>query len=84
MDHVGVLKETDHVKNRIDFANIGQKLVAKSFTLSRPFHETGDIHKAAGCRNGFLGLEEFGQAGQARIRHCHDANIRLNCRKRVI
>ena len=31
--------------DRVDFADVGQKLVAQAFALAGPFHQAGDVDK---------------------------------------
>ncbi len=51
MGDVGILEAAHHVRHRVDFANVGQKLVAEAFALRGTAHETSDVHERQLRRN---------------------------------
>ena len=46
MDDVAAFKAADDVQNRVNLADVRQKLVAQPFTRAGPAHDAGDIDDA--------------------------------------
>ena len=40
---VGVLEAADDLDDRVDFADVGEELVAEPFALARALHQAGDV-----------------------------------------
>lgn len=77
-------KTPDDMHNGVGLADVLQELVAKAFTLRRALHESGDIHELHHRRHRALGLHDFRQACQARVRHLHHADIRFDRAERIV
>ena len=45
MDHIVVVKTTDHMDDRVHFPDVGQKFVAKPLPLAGPLNQPGNIHE---------------------------------------
>ncbi len=78
MGDVVVLEAAQHMHDGIDFADIGEELVAEAFTLRRAAHEAGDIDEGDAGRDDFLGLGDVGELLHARIGHGDFAGVRLD------
>ena len=81
---VAALETTHDLHDRVDFADVTEKLVAEAFTRARAFHETGDIDELDRGRNNFLRVRQFRKVFQSRIGHSDDAEIRIDRAKRII
>ena len=55
MNDVRVFETTAHLENRIDFANVAQKLIAETLTFTGPFDDAGDIDELERRGDEFLG-----------------------------
>ena len=61
MDNVAVLKTANDVHDRIHFADIAQKLVAKAFALRSTFYQTCDVYKLDHSRRYLFGMIQISQ-----------------------
>lgn len=84
MGDVVVFKTAQHVCDGIDFANVGQELVAEAFALGGAAHEPGDVDKGDARRNDFLGPCDLTDCIEARIRNGNFARIRLDGAERIV
>ena len=84
MGDVIIFKTAQHMGNRVAFADIGQELIAKAFTLAGTFYQTRDIHKGHPRRNDLFGTGNRRQLVQPRIRHGHVADIGFYRAKREV
>ncbi len=75
MMNVGILKASDDLNNRINFPDMGKKLVAETFTLAGALDQACDIHKFESGRNNLLRPGKFCQHIQSRVRHRYHAHI---------
>ena len=60
MGDVAILEAAQHMDDRVDFADVGEELVAEPFALRRAAHQAGDVDEAE------LSLDDLGGAGDAR------------------
>ena len=79
MGHALALEAPDHMGDRVDLADLAEEPVAQSFTFVGVLDETGDIDELDGRGGDFLGLDQIGKRGEARVGHRHDADVRLDC-----
>jgi len=84
VDHVVVFKTTHHVHDRVDLADVGQKLVAQALPLAGAFHQAGDIDKLHLGGDDLLAAAHVGEQLQAGIWHRHDARIGLDRAERIV
>ena len=84
MDDVVILEATNDMNNGVHFTNIGQELVAESFTLTRSLDQAGDIDKLHPCGNGVGAFAQIRQLLQPPIRNGHGADIRFDGAEREI
>src|SRR6478736_2483696 len=82
--HVLVLEAAHHMSHRVDFANVRQELVAQAFTLGRAAHQAGNVHEANAGQDLLVGVVHLGERTDALVRHCHDADVRLDRAEREI
>ena len=54
MMNVAVLEAANDLNDRINFANVTEKLIAETFTRARAFDETRDINEFNRGRHNFL------------------------------
>jgi len=54
MMNIAVFETAHHLHDGIDFANVMQKLITEPFPRTRPFDQTGDVHKLDRRRRDFL------------------------------
>ena len=66
--HIRVGKAAHYLHDRVDFADVTEKLVAESFARARAFHQTGDIHELDRGRHNFLRTRHFTELFQTRTR----------------
>jgi hypothetical protein len=43
MHNIRSLETSDDMEERIDFADVPEKLIAEAFPLARPFDQTGNV-----------------------------------------
>jgi hypothetical protein len=84
MGDVAIDKTADDVGDGVAFADVGQKLVAKTLALGGAAHQTGDVDKSQAGRDDFLGAGDFGQDFQARVGHGDVADIGLDGAERIV
>ena len=84
MGDVAIFKTAQHMSNRIDLTNIGEKLIAQPFAFGRTAHQTGNIDKAQAGGNAIGRLGNIGQLIKPFIRHGNITNIRFNGAERKI
>ena len=84
MDDVGIAKAAGNMGNSVCFANVSQKLVAQPFTLGRAFDEACDIDESHVSWDQLVGRDVFLDLRHARIRHFHDARIRIDRTERIV
>ncbi len=75
---VVVLEAAQHMHDGVDFADVGEELVAEAFTLRCAAHEAGDVDEGDAGRDDFLGAGDRRQLLHARIRHGDFAGVRLD------
>ena len=56
MVHVLVLEAAHHLDDRVDLADVGQKLVAEPLALARPLDQPGDVDELDRRRDHHVGL----------------------------
>ncbi len=81
---VVVFEKSDDFRDRVRFADIGEELIAETFTFGCPFHQASDIDELHDGRYGFYRSRHLGKRIKAVIRHSDDADGWVDCRKRVI
>jgi len=57
--------------DRICFANVSEKLIAKTLTLVGTCHKTCNVHKFSDCIEDFFAARLLRQLGQTLILHLH-------------
>ncbi len=81
--HVVVFECAKHVDNGIDFANVGEKLVAQSFTFAGAFHQATNVHHLHRCVHNIFGLRHLGQLKKAMVGHFGHPNVWVLGGKRI-
>ena len=84
MNDVGVLEAAHHVGDRIGFTNIGEELVAQTFTLGSASDQAGDVHEFHGGRENTLRFDDLGEFVQPWIGHRDQSRVRFNGAEREI
>jgi hypothetical protein len=64
-----IFKATNDLDHCVRFSNVGEKLVAQTFTLRSPAHETSDVEKLNRRRHDLLGFNESCEWFQTFVRH---------------
>ena len=72
------------MEQRVDFADVPEKLIAEAFALARPFNQTGNVANFKRAVRRLLLLEKIGQDSESRIRHQGDAGVGIDGRKGII
>ncbi len=75
---VRVLEAARDLHDRVDLADVRQELVAEPLALVRAAHEARDVDEVDRGRHDALGVHHGVERGEARIRHGHDADVRLD------
>ncbi len=65
MDHIAILETAQDMGDGIDFADVGEKLVAKALALGGALDQTGDVHEGHPGRDRLLGFRDFRQLFKA-------------------
>ncbi len=78
MGDIVVFKAAQHVYDGIDFANVGEELVAETLALRCAANQTGNIDEGDAGRDDFLRAGDVGKDFHARIGHRHFAGIRFD------
>ena len=81
---VVVLEAAHHVRDRVRLADVRQELVAEPLALRGARDEPGDVDELDRGRQDLLGLRDVGERLQARIRHRHDADVRIDRAERIV
>ena len=84
VDDVVVFETAHDVADSFGFADVGQKLVAQTFTFRRAFYQARDIDEFHRGRQNALRFDDFSQFVQTRIGHRHDTGVRLNGTEREV
>jgi hypothetical protein len=84
MGDVGVFKAPHHMRDRVDFADGGEKLVAEAFALRGATHQACDVDEGQPRRDDLRGLGDIRQLVEPGIRHRDLADIRLDGAERII
>ena len=84
MGDIAIFKTAQNMGDRINFANIAEKLVAEPFALGSTAHQSGNIDETQARRHTLGGACNICQRVKARFGHGNIANIRLNGAKRKI
>src|SRR5260221_371369 len=84
MGDVGILKAAHHMRDRIDLADGGEKLVAEALALRGAAHQARDIDKGQPRRNDLAGFGDLRELVEPGIRHRDLSDIRLDGAERII
>ena len=84
MGNIFVFKAAHHFHDGRAFTDIGQELVAQSFALARPSHQTGNVDEVHRGVNGLGGSDQLGQGVYTGIRHRHRSLVRLDGAEGII
>src|SRR5690349_8214380 len=82
--NVRVFKAANDFDNRVDFANVTEKLISQTLAGARAFDQAGDIDKLDRRRRDFFRARNRGDLFQSRVRHGHHADIGVNRAERII
>jgi len=84
VNHIAVIKATQHMQNGVGFPDVGEKLVSKPLSLTCSFDQSGDIHDVNSRRDNALRFAHVSENFQPFIRHVSGAQVRLDCAEREI
>lgn len=84
MGDVAVFEAAQHMHDGIDFANVGEELVAQAFALRRAAHQAGNIDEGDACRDQLFRLGDLGKLLHTRIGNRHFTGVRLDRAERII
>jgi hypothetical protein len=84
MMHVGIFEAADDLNDGVDFADMGEKLVAQPFTLACAPDQTGDVDEFDDRRNDDIGLDHLLQHLEPRIGHGDHADVGIDGAKGII
>src|SRR6266516_2850067 len=84
MSNVGIDEAAHHMRDGVDLANMGEKLVAETFAFGGAAHEARDIDEGEPRGLDLGGLRELCQHVEAWIGHHHLAHVRLDRAERII
>ena len=84
MDDVAILEEPHHVRDRVDVADVAEKLIAEPLSLARAFHKSGDVDELQRGGDDSSGLLQFGEHPEPLIRNRHDSGVRLDRAERKV
>ncbi|KPX26538.1 hypothetical protein ALQ28_05001 [Pseudomonas syringae pv. delphinii] len=78
VNYVLVFEAAHYVGDGIGLADIGEKLVAQAFAFRGACHEAGDVDELHGGWQDTFRVDDGRQGSQTRVRHRHDAGVRLD------
>ena len=78
MDDIAVVKATQYVQDGVGLADVGQELVAETFTLAGALHQAGDVDYVDRGRDGAFRHAELRQGLQPLVGHVGGAEVRLD------
>jgi hypothetical protein len=84
VDDVVVVMGAHDVDDGVDFADVGQELVAQALALAGAAHEAGDVVEVDGVVHDVRGADRLRHAVEAVVDHRHDGHVRLDGRERVV
>ena len=84
MGHVVIVETAQHISDGVDFADVGEKLIAQPFALGRAFDEAGNVHEGETRRQDLRGFGDGGDAVETLVGHRHVADIGLDGAKRIV
>ena len=84
MGDVAVLETAQHVDDGVDFADIGEELVAETLAFRGAADEAGDIDEFQAGRDDLDRLADLRQHVQTRVRHADATDVRLDRAERII
>ncbi len=70
--------------DRFGFTDVGQELVAQTFTLGCAFYQARDVHELHGGWQNALRLHDFRELVQTRIGHRNNTGVRLDGTEREV
>ena len=82
--HIVIVETTQHMRNRIAFADVSQELVSQTFAFRCTFYQTSNIYERHTCWDDCFGTSDCGQNIQAFIGHGDFACVGFNRTKREI
>ncbi len=84
MDDVAGGEAAHDMSDRIDLADMPEKLVAEPLSTRRTAHQTGDVDKFELGRDDFRRFRQIGTDGQPLVRHRDPPDIGLDRTERVV
>jgi len=81
---VTILETANDLDDGVDFADMGQELVAESLTRAGALDQSGDVDEFENGRNEFLRFGNAGQHGQSLVGHGDDAAVGLDGAERIV
>ena len=84
VDNIFVVEASNHVKDRIDFADIGQEFVSQPFAFRCTLDEARDVYNFADRGNHRIGVDELMDDLQARVWNRNDTNIWIDGAERIV
>ncbi len=84
MGDVVVLETAHDMRDRVAFADVGEKLVAEPLALRSAAHQPGDVDEGEARRNDLLRARDARQRLQPRVGHRDVADVRLDGAEGVV
>jgi hypothetical protein len=84
VQNIFIFETTNHLCNRIGFANMPEKLVTETLAFRGTGNQPGDIDKLHCRRNYFFWLDDFGKLLQSRIRNLDYSDIWIDRAKGIV
>ena len=81
--HVVIFEGTQHIHNGIDFTNVGEELVAETFTLAGAFNEAANVNHLDSGMHDALCLRHLSQLEEASVGNLGHANVGVLCGKGI-
>ena len=82
--HIGMLETAHHMRDRIDFADVGEELITETFALRRAAHQAGNVNERQSRRHDLYRLGELGKFIEPRIGNRHLAHVGLDGAERIV
>jgi hypothetical protein len=84
VNHVAVYEATNYLSDCVCFTDVGQELVAQTFTNRCATHDTGDVNERHRSRQQTLRSIHVGETLQARVWKVDDTDVRFDSCERVV
>src|SRR3990172_2961032 len=82
VNNIRVVETTDDMGNRVDVADVGEKLISKPFSFAGTLHKAGNVNELDGRWDDFWRSIDLCQTVNPGIGNRHNTDVRVDSTKR--